>query len=231
LDGKRKLGNFRNDFVGYPTDLLKEELSRNYILGSPGTGLKFLDVGGKDGDLTYLLGIKNNLEFDAELYSRNKKQFQEKFEYFGMDLNPVEGKNLLRGDICSNRFLETHDAHLQNFDVIYSNNVFEHLKKPWIAAKNLTKMLKEGGLIITIVPFSQRYHEDPQDYFRYTHKGVISLFEEYGTYSVLESGYDIAGRRNNWQGGGEHNDIVPIDNFGAWRETWFTVNVMRKLYQ
>ena len=106
--------------------------------------------------------------------------------------------------------------------------MFEHLKTLWLAAENLTKMLKPGGLIITIVPFAQRYHEDPQDYFRYTHTGVISLFEEYGTYSVLESGYDIAGRRNNWQGGGDHNDTVPIDKFGVWRETWFPVNLMRK---
>lgn len=89
-------------------------------------------------------------------------------------------------------------------------------------SRKFDENVKAGCLIITIVPFAQRYHEDPQDYFRYTHKGVISLFEEYGTYSVLESGYDIAGRRNNWQGGGDHNDIVPIDNFGAWRETWFS---------
>lgn len=59
--------------MAYPTDLQKEELSRNYILGCPGTGLEFLDVGGKDGELTYLLGIKNNLEFDAEMYSRKQK--------------------------------------------------------------------------------------------------------------------------------------------------------------
>jgi len=45
---------------------------------------------------------------------------------------------------------------------------------------------------------------------------------------VIESGYDIKGRRNNWQGSGLNNDIVPRDNFGAWRETWFTVCVLQK---
>lgn len=107
--------------------------------------MKFLDVGVKNGALTYLLGIKNNLEFDAELYSHNQKQFQEKFEYFEMDLHPVEGKNLLAGDICSNHFFEIHTTFTDFFDVIYSNNVFEHLKRPWIAAENLTKMLKPGA--------------------------------------------------------------------------------------
>lgn len=114
-------------------------------------------------------------------------------------------------------------------DFIYSNNVFEHLKKPWVAAQNLTKLLKPHGIIITIVPFSQRYHEDPGDYFRYTHTGIFSLFEDFGSFELLKTGYDICGRRNNWQGGGFNNDIVPVDNFGAWRETWFTVSVMRKI--
>ncbi len=35
-----------------------------------------------------------------------------------------------------------------------------------------------------------------------------------GDLEVLETGYDIIGRRNDWQGSGEHNDIVPTDRFG-----------------
>ena len=113
--------------------------------------------------------------------------------------------------------------------MIYRNNVFEHLKRPWTAAENLSKMFKPGGIIITVVPFSQRYHEDPQDFFRYTHIGIASLFEDCDTYESLEAGYDIAGRRTDWQGRGKTNDTVPIDSFGAWRETWFTVSILRKL--
>ncbi len=46
---------------------------------------------------------------------------------------------------------------------------------------------------------------------------------------MLESGYDILGRRINWQDSGSANDIVPVDEFGAWRETWFTVSILRKI--
>jgi SAM-dependent methyltransferase len=228
LDGFRRLGNFEQSQVGYRTDIHKEQLSRDYVLAHPGTNLKFLDMGGKDGALTYLLGIRQNLAFDQDFYDGNKSRFDAKYEYFGVDLHPA-GPNVLAGDVCSRVFLEKHQDYVGFFDVIYSNNVFEHLRRPWIAAKNLSKMLKPGGMVITVVPFSQRYHEDPQDFFRYTHIGIVSLFEDCETYETLEAGYDIAGRRTDWQGSGKANDTVPIDSFGAWRETWFTVSVLRKL--
>jgi SAM-dependent methyltransferase len=228
VDTGKRLGNFNGNNIGYNANLLKEELSREYVLGMPGKGLKFLDVGGKDGELRYLLGITKNLEFDPKIYAKNFALFSQKYEYFGLDLNPVGNENLLVGDICHSDFLESHGGFQEAFDVIYSNNVFEHLRRPWIAAQHLTCMVKPGGLIITVVPFSQRYHEDPEDFFRYTHRGIISLFEDYGAYDVLQAGYDIAGRRNDWQGSGNNNDLVPQDKFGAWRETWFTVAIMRK---
>lgn len=231
FDTATRLGNFQRKNVGYQTDILKEHLSRKYVMNVPGTRLKFLDVGGKDGALTYLLGIHQNLQFDARLYADNKLTFDAKYDYFGVDLKPSESANLLVGDICSADFLERYKDFVNFFDVIYSNNVFEHLRKPWIAARNLSGMLKIGGIVITVVPFAQRYHEDPEDFFRYTHKGVISLFEDSSSYDVMESGYDISGRRTNWQGSGENNDLVPLDHFGAWRETWFAVVIMRKCEQ
>lgn len=227
LDRHRKLGNFGAARVGYQTDLCKEHIAREYVIGRAGTGQTFLDMGGKDGVLTYLLGIRDNLDFNQEFYEKNKAQFDAKYSYFGIDLRPA-GENVLAGDICSQAFLDDHAGYLEFFDVIYSNNVLEHLRRPWIAAENLSKMLKPGGVLITIVPFSQRYHEDPEDFFRYTHAGVVSLFEAHANFQVLVNGYDIRGRRTDWQGSGKANDIVPTDNFGAWRETWFTVSVLRK---
>jgi SAM-dependent methyltransferase len=214
--------------VGYDATINKEKVSRENIFSVLGNNLNFLDVGARDGRLTYLLGIDGNLNYDKTLHEKNLEEFRSKYNYYGMDINPSDASNILMGDICEPNYIQEHDEFIEFFDVIYSNNVFEHLKNPFIAMKNISAMLKPNGTIITIVPFSQRYHESPGDYFRYTHKGVEALLESCGKFRAIVSGYDLLGRRNNWQGGGDANDIVPLDSFGAWRETWFTVNISKK---
>lgn len=229
VDCEPRLGNFNLKSSGYQTNLNKEEVARRYILERDGNGMAFLDVGARDGALTYLLGIHGNLDYEQEFYDRNRESFDKKYQYFGMDLTPSDDSGVISGDACSEVYVSENKEYLEYFDVIYSNNVFEHFQRPWVAASNLVQLLKPGGLIITIVPFAQRYHESPGDYFRYTHKGVEALFAHAGDFEVLEAGYDILGRRVNWQGSGIANDIVPVDIFGAWRETWFTVSVLQKI--
>lgn len=225
----KRLGNFKKSNIGYRTDICKEDAARQYVLDIPGAGLRFLDVGAGDGKLSYLFGISKNLHYSQSLYDKNKREFDSKYIYYGLDVVNSDGRdNLLVGDVCSNDFASDHSKWAGYFDVIYSNNVFEHLKRPWLAAENIAYLLKPGGIVITIVPFSSRYHEVPDDLFRFTHTGIESIFNEYAIFEPLVSGYDISGRRNNWQGSGRNNDIVPVDSFGAWRETWFTVSVLRK---
>lgn len=187
-----------------------------------------MEIGCGDAELTYLLGIRGNFDYDAAMHVENKARFDRKFQYLGLDLDANPDKAILAGDICSPDFAEDHPSLVGSCAVIYSNNVFEHLRRPWIAAKNIGDLLQAGGVCITIVPFSQRYHESPSDYFRYTHAGIESLFSDAMSIEVLRSGYDILGRRNDWQGTGNANDSVPVDDFGAWRETWFTFLAFKK---
>ncbi len=228
LDAERKLGDFSLPPSDYDTSLCKENEARRFLFGIEGRGLRFLDVGGRDGKLTYLLGIHKDLAIDEVFYEENRKHFYEKYEYYGLDIAPESDPRVLGGDICSEKFLDDFPAFREGFDYIYSNNVFEHLRKPWIAAQHIWNLLKRGGVCSIAVPFSQRYHESPGDFFRYTHTGILSLFEDQGPLEVLASGYDIQGRRTNWQGGGKAMDIVPVDHFGAWRESWFSVCILRK---
>jgi len=105
----------------------------------------------------------------------------------------------------------------------------EHLAQPFVAAKNMAVLCRTGGLIIAVAPFSQRFHGSPNDFFWYTHHGLEQVFRDSGDFETLLSGYDILGRRNNWQGNSDGQDQVPKDMFGAWRETWFSVVVLKKL--
>ncbi len=213
----------------------KEILVRSILLKeNQSKKLNFLDVGGNDGGQKYLLKYHKNFKYNKN-YEKDRETFDKQYDYYFQDIasppstDSIKNKNFILGDICSKNFLQENLKFTKYFDVIYSNNVFEHLKKPWIACSNINKLLKINGICITIVPFSQRYHEDPVDYFRYTHQGIKSLFKDEMEIEVIACGYDIDGRRNDWNGDGLCNDYIIEDNFGAWRENWTTVLIFKKI--
>jgi len=224
---REKIFNKKVNYKFYSKDIL----SRNFVLSKKSKKkLNFLDLGGRSGDLPYLLRYHKNFEYNLN-YLNDKDKFFSIYNYFCTDvnLNSKKSSNLVEDDICDELYLKRNHQFINNFDIIYSNNVFEHLKKPWIACSNINRMLRVDGQCITIVPFSQRYHESPVDCFRYTHEGIRYLFENEMKIKIIAQGYDIDGRRNDWNGTGHVNDYVPEDNFGAWRETWFTVFIFQKI--
>ena len=84
------------------------------------------------------------------------------------------------------------DAHnvplLDNsLDGIICNAVLEHLRDPYLAVKEMRRILKRGGYVYTEVPFIQPYHGYPRDYQRYTLFGLENLFSFEG-FSKIESG-------------------------------------------
>jgi hypothetical protein len=48
--------------------VVKEQAAREHVFSLPGNNLTFLDVGARDSRLTYLLGIRRNLEVDEEMH-------------------------------------------------------------------------------------------------------------------------------------------------------------------
>ena len=66
------------------------------------------------------------------------------------------------------------------FDVVFSAQVFEHVRKPWVWIKELARILKPGGLLITISPVSWPYHEAPFDCWRAHPEGMKSVLEDSG---------------------------------------------------
>lgn len=75
------------------------------------------------------------------------------------------------------------DAHFLPFlssslDCVYSNAVLEHVKRPWIVASEIDRVLKPGGFVVINLPFLNTIH-DEHDYFRFTLKGIKELFSAY----------------------------------------------------
>lgn len=75
----------------------------------------------------------------------------------------------------------------ESFTTIISTQVLEHVEKPWVMAHEIARLLEKGGICIVTAPFMQPYHADPYDFFRYTKKGMESLFRNEGL-EIIESG-------------------------------------------
>ena len=76
-------------------------------------------------------------------------------------------------DICVDRLD-------QQFDLIIADQVFEHLKWPYRAGRNVFAMLKPGGHFIMATPFLIRVHKVPLDCSRWTEDGLFYLLQECG---------------------------------------------------
>jgi len=76
---------------------------------------------------------------------------------------------------CESEHLPFQDA---SFDTVLCTQVLEHVPRPWLAASEMARVLKPGGMLILSCPQYWVLHEIPQDYFRYTPYGLRILFPE-----------------------------------------------------
>jgi ubiquinone/menaquinone biosynthesis C-methylase UbiE len=72
--------------------------------------------------------------------------------------------------LCDAHFLPFRDASL---DAVYCSAVFEHLAFPHLAACEIARVLKPGGLFLGNVSFLEPWHDN--SYFHMTPLGVVQL--------------------------------------------------------
>ena len=75
----------------------------------------------------------------------------------------------------------------EKFDVIIAEQVFEHLRHPYRAARNVLKMLADDGIFFIATPFLLRVHGVPYDYTRWTPDGLRGFLEDCGFSSDVHS--------------------------------------------
>ena len=63
-----------------------------------------------------------------------------------------------------------------SFDAVISIAVLEHVKDPWLCAKEIIRVLKPGGDLLCCVPFLQPMHGYPHHYYNMTELGLKNLF-------------------------------------------------------
>lgn len=65
----------------------------------------------------------------------------------------------------------------QEFDVVLSFNLFEHIFNYQKLINETYRILKKDGELIGFVPFLVNFHPDPNDYFRYTEQALNKIFQ------------------------------------------------------
>jgi SAM-dependent methyltransferase len=71
------------------------------------------------------------------------------------------------------------------YDAVVLDHVLEHVQDPWRAVAELRRVLKPGGVCISTTPFLIRIHGVPDDYWRFTHDGLKTLFRDFSAVDVF----------------------------------------------
>ncbi|HET6236293.1 MAG TPA: methyltransferase domain-containing protein [Acetobacteraceae bacterium] len=98
-------------------------------------------------------------------------------------------------DICRDRTTRT-------YDIIIAEQVFEHIRRPDRAARNVHAMLRRHGVFVITAPFLIKYHPEPLDLWRWTAEGLNALLEDAGFSTVAAHSWGsracVAGNFDTW---------------------------------
>ncbi len=160
--------------------------------------MKVIDIGSRDvnGSHRYL--------FDSD-----------KFEYVGLDLVP--GKNV---DIIPKKVYAWTEIQDNSYDVVITNQTFEHIEFFWVTFQEMVRILKPKGLLCIVCPRGFGLHRFPVDCYRFDADGLFAL-ARFGNLKVMhvstnmqpeddlrpewyvrggEDSFLIAKKPENWQG-------------------------------
>lgn len=72
------------------------------------------------------------------------------------------------------------DAHhlpfTAGFDAVIAISVWEHLRRPWVAAEEVARCLKPGGLVYVLTHQTFPLHGYPHDYYRFSKVALADMF-------------------------------------------------------
>jgi SAM-dependent methyltransferase len=122
----------------------------------------------------------------------------------------------------------------ESYDIVISAFVIEHVPKVWLWVKELTRIIKNKGYLITIAPTSWPYHEAPIDCWRIYPEGMNALYEE-SNLKILTSKnacYELDLTKRHYPGWTYYNNYKnKFKNFIGWPVTaaYDTITIGHKL--
>ena len=107
-------------------------------------------------------------------------------EYLGTDIQ--DGTDV---DIVADLHVLSDVVGHESFDIVLSFSTFEHIKYPHIAAHELMKVLKVGGLLFIQTHQTFALHAYPNDYYRFSTAALASLFGDQMGFQVHATDYQF----------------------------------------
>jgi SAM-dependent methyltransferase len=129
------------------------------------------------------LGTKRSIESRR---TRHDEWIPNAGKYLGSDLSP--GMDV---DIVADVHRLTSVTGEEQFDVIISCSSFEHFKYPHLAAHEVMKALRVGGLLFVQTHQSFPLHAYPYDYFRFSREALAGLFGTQMGFKVIATDYEF----------------------------------------
>lgn len=127
------------------------------------------------------LGTRRSI---PERSTRRDAWFPNAGEYLGADIE--SGVDV---DIVADVHRLSQVTGEEQFDVIFSDAGFEHFKYPHLAALEIMKALKVGGLLFVQTHQTFPIHAVPYDYFRFSREALAGLFGTKMNFCVHETTY------------------------------------------
>jgi len=88
-------------------------------------------------------------------------------------------------DVVADLHRLTETFRPASFDLVICCSVLEHVQRPWIAASEIARVLRPGGMVYVQTHQSFPIHGYPSDYWRFTTEALKTLFEDAGLETVL----------------------------------------------
>lgn len=101
-------------------------------------------------------------------------------KYVGFDVHPGDGVDVVGDSHQLSTYLPRN-----NFDLVYTMSVFEHLMFPWKAVLEINKVMKTGGYAFVSTHPAWPAHELPWDFWRFMSGGFQALFNEYTGFELV----------------------------------------------
>ncbi len=79
----------------------------------------------------------------------------------------------------------------ESFDIIICLSTFEHIQRPWIAAPEIAKVIKPGGLFYCHTHQTYPLHGHPHDYWRFSREALETLFCKENGFDWVETDYEF----------------------------------------